>query len=76
MILTTLYLPVFVMLIGLILRGVAFEFRAKARDHHKPSVEPAVLHRVADDGAGAGLHAGHLHHGAGGQTRRPTPSRR
>ncbi|NRB35403.1 MAG: cytochrome d ubiquinol oxidase subunit II [Rhodobacteraceae bacterium] len=35
MILSTLYLPVFMMLIGLILRGVAFEFRAKARDHHK-----------------------------------------
>ncbi|MFW2544813.1 cytochrome d ubiquinol oxidase subunit II [Primorskyibacter sp. 2E107] len=34
-ILSTLYLPVFVMLIGLILRGVAFEFRAKARDRHK-----------------------------------------
>lgn len=34
-ILTALYLPVFVMLIGLILRGVAFEFRAKARFHHK-----------------------------------------
>ena len=29
-ILTALYLPVFVMLLGLILRGVAFEFRAKA----------------------------------------------
>ena len=29
-ILTALYLPVFVMLIGLILRGVSFEFRAKA----------------------------------------------
>jgi len=29
-ILTALYLPVFVMLVGLILRGVAFEFRAKA----------------------------------------------
>ena len=35
LILSTLYLPVFVMLIGLILRGVAFEFRAKARDHHR-----------------------------------------
>jgi cytochrome bd ubiquinol oxidase subunit II len=35
MILSTLYLPVFIMLVGLILRGVAFEFRAKARDHHK-----------------------------------------
>jgi cytochrome bd ubiquinol oxidase subunit II len=29
-ILSTLYLPVAVMLVGLILRGVAFEFRAKA----------------------------------------------
>jgi len=35
MILSTLYLPVFIMLVGLILRGVAFEFRAKARDRHK-----------------------------------------
>ena len=35
MILTALYLPVFIMLVGLILRGVAFEFRAKARNHHK-----------------------------------------
>ncbi len=34
-ILTALYLPVAVMLIGLILRGVAFDFRAKAPDHHK-----------------------------------------
>jgi cytochrome d ubiquinol oxidase subunit II len=35
MILSTLYLPVFAMLVGLILRGVAFEFRAKAQDSHK-----------------------------------------
>ncbi|MEM1040702.1 MAG: cytochrome d ubiquinol oxidase subunit II [Pseudomonadota bacterium] len=34
-ILTALYLPVAVMLIGLILRGVAFEFRAKARVKRK-----------------------------------------
>ena len=34
-ILTALYLPVAVMLIGLILRGVAFEFRVKAPGHHK-----------------------------------------
>jgi cytochrome bd ubiquinol oxidase subunit II len=34
-ILSQLYLPVAVMLIGLILRGVAFEFRAKAPDAHK-----------------------------------------
>lgn len=35
-ILSTLYLPVAAMLAGLILRGVAFEFRVKARSHHKP----------------------------------------
>ncbi len=35
MILTALYLPVAIMLIGLILRGVAFEFRAKAPPAHK-----------------------------------------
>ncbi len=36
MILTVLYLPVAVMLVGLILRGVAFEFRAKCAAPHKP----------------------------------------
>ncbi len=36
MILTALYLPVALMLVGLILRGVAFDFRVKARDGHKP----------------------------------------
>ncbi|WP_317056138.1 cytochrome d ubiquinol oxidase subunit II [Roseovarius rhodophyticola] len=36
MILTALYLPVAIMLVGLILRGVAFEFRAKAPAHRKP----------------------------------------
>ncbi|MEL6619596.1 MAG: cytochrome d ubiquinol oxidase subunit II [Pseudomonadota bacterium] len=34
-ILTALYLPVAVMLVGLILRGVAFEFRVKAPTPHK-----------------------------------------
>ncbi|MCG8354469.1 MAG: cytochrome d ubiquinol oxidase subunit II, partial [Kiloniellales bacterium] len=34
-ILTALYLPVALMLIGLILRGVAFEFRAKVGPRHK-----------------------------------------
>ncbi|PZO87337.1 MAG: cytochrome d ubiquinol oxidase subunit II [Micavibrio aeruginosavorus] len=34
-ILSNLYLPVAIMLIGLILRGVAFDFRAKARVDHK-----------------------------------------
>ena len=35
-ILTALYLPVAVMLCGLILRGVAFDFRVKAHASHKP----------------------------------------
>jgi cytochrome d ubiquinol oxidase subunit II len=34
-ILGALYLPVALMLVGLILRGVAFDFRVKARDDHK-----------------------------------------
>ena len=36
LVLSTLYLPVTLMLIGLVLRGVAFDFRVKARDAHKP----------------------------------------
>lgn len=35
-ILSSLYLPVTAMLVGLILRGVAFDFRVKAREPHKP----------------------------------------
>lgn len=35
-VLTTLYLPVAAMLIGLIMRGVAFDFRVKAKDDLKP----------------------------------------
>jgi cytochrome d ubiquinol oxidase subunit II len=34
-ILTSLYLPTTIMLVGLILRGVAFDFRSKAQDHHQ-----------------------------------------
>jgi cytochrome d ubiquinol oxidase subunit II len=50
MVLTALYLPVALMLIGLILRGVAFDFRVKARDHHKPLWNRAFF-------AGSGLAA-------------------
>ena len=35
LVLSTLYLPVSVMLIGLVLRGIAFDFRAKAVAEHK-----------------------------------------
>jgi cytochrome d ubiquinol oxidase subunit II len=36
-ILGALYLPVAAMLLGLILRGVAFDFRVKAQAHHQPA---------------------------------------
>jgi cytochrome d ubiquinol oxidase subunit II len=42
-ILTSLYLPVAIMLIGLILRGVAFEFRVKAPAHHKNGWDTAFF---------------------------------
>jgi cytochrome d ubiquinol oxidase subunit II len=42
-ILTSLYLPVALMLAGLILRGVAFDFRAKAQAHHKEWWDTAFL---------------------------------
>lgn len=42
-ILTALYLPVFVMLVGLILRGVAFEFRTKAPKAQKPMWDSAFF---------------------------------
>lgn len=42
-ILTALYLPVAVMLIGLVLRGVAFEFRAKVAEPHKKIWNTAFL---------------------------------
>ncbi|NMT18207.1 cytochrome BD ubiquinol oxidase subunit II, partial [Vibrio parahaemolyticus] len=36
LILTELYMPTAIMLIALIMRGVAFDFRAKANSDHKP----------------------------------------
>ena len=49
-VLTALYLPVALMLVGLILRGVAFDFRVKAQDNHKPMWNRAFI-------AGSGLAA-------------------
>jgi len=43
MILQALYLPVALMLVGLILRGVAFDFRVKAQDTLKPLWNRAFL---------------------------------
>ena len=42
-ILSTLYLPVAVLLAGLILRGVSFDFRAKAHESHKASWDRAFF---------------------------------
>jgi cytochrome d ubiquinol oxidase subunit II len=42
-ILSTLYLPVAVLLGGLIVRGVAFDFRAKAQESHKESWDWAFI---------------------------------
>jgi cytochrome bd ubiquinol oxidase subunit II len=50
MVLTALYLPVALMLVGLILRGVAFDFRVKAQDQWKPLWNNAFF-------AGSGLAA-------------------
>lgn len=43
LVLTALYLPVALMLVGLILRGVAFDFRVKAQAEHKPRWNAAFL---------------------------------
>ncbi len=42
-ILTALYIPLALMLLGLIWRGVAFEFRFKADEHHKPFWDIAFM---------------------------------
>lgn len=67
-ILGELYLPVALMLAGLILRGVAFDFRVKARDDHKAAWNTAfyggsVLATVAQ-GVMIGLYIVGFHHGA------------
>lgn len=43
MVLSALYLPVALMLLGLTLRGVAFDFRVKARDEHQPLWNSAFI---------------------------------
>ncbi len=42
-VLSALYIPIMVMLIGLIWRGVAFEFRFKADHNHKPFWDKAFI---------------------------------
>lgn len=42
-VLSALYIPLALMLLGLIWRGVAFEFRFKADEHHKPFWDKAFM---------------------------------
>lgn len=58
-VLTALYLPVALMLLGLILRGVAFDFRVKARDQHKPLWNQAFFVGSALASASQGWMLGH-----------------
>lgn len=58
-ILSSLYLPVTAMLLGLILRGVAFDFRVKAREPHKPIWNQAFFAGSATASFAQGFMLGH-----------------
>ena len=58
-ILSSLYLPVTAMLLGLILRGVAFDFRVKAREPHKPLWNQAFFVGSATASVSQGFMLGH-----------------
>ena len=60
LVLTELYLPVMLMLIGLILRGVAFDFRVKAKAARKPRVLFMMSHSGAPLVSGRGTAANAL----------------
>lgn len=59
MVLSALYLPVAAMLVGLILRGVAFDFRVKAQDGHKPLWNGAFIAGSAIAALAQGWMLGH-----------------
>jgi cytochrome d ubiquinol oxidase subunit II len=58
-VLTALYLPVALMLVALILRGVAFDFRVKARAAQKPTWDRAFIAGSALAAASQGWMLGH-----------------
>lgn len=60
LILGSLYLPVALMLVALILRGVAFEFRVKARAEHKPMWDKLFYTGSLLAGWSQGFMLGHL----------------
>lgn len=57
LVLTSLYIPVTIMLMALILRGVAFDFRVKAGDEKKTPLEFCIFSWLASCFNGAGLDA-------------------
>ena len=57
LVLGELYLPVALMLIGLMLRGVAFDFRVKAQDAHKTTWDRLFFAGSTLAVGGAGLDA-------------------
>ena len=63
-VLTAMYMPVTFMLIGLILRGVAFDFRVKGARRAQEGVEPRLHRRLGAGCRVAGLDARPLHHRA------------
>ena len=58
-----LYLPIILMLLALIFRGVAFEFRHHGRKRGKTLVDGSVRRRLDRRGCGARLRARRLHSG-------------
>ncbi len=71
LVLQALYLPVAVMLIGLILRGVAFDFRVKAPTKYVPFWNRSFFVGSLLASSLAGLDAGQLHHGLRQRLDRP-----
>ena len=59
--LSALYIPIVLMLMGLILRGVAFEFRFKADQAHRPFWDIAFAGGSYTGGVFPGCGAGRLH---------------
>jgi cytochrome bd ubiquinol oxidase subunit II len=60
-VLSALYLPLILMLIGLIFRGVAFEFRFKAKDDKRHLWGQGVYRRLAGGDFLSGRGAGGIH---------------
>ena len=71
-----LYLPIFLMLMALIFRGVAFEFRHHGRGRGQEVVDDRVFRRLDRRGDRAGFGARRLHSGRDDRRRRSSPAGR